>query len=73
MNQFNIIDVDNNIITSNITEEQVTELMNRDETTFDGYNYFLWPNDDAILNDIKSSEYSQNFRLIKKIEDSIEE
>jgi hypothetical protein len=73
MNQFNIIDVDNNIITSNITEEQVAELMNTDETTFDGYNYFLWPNDDVILNEMKSSEYSQSFRLIKPVGESIEE
>ncbi len=69
MNQFNIIDVNNNIIESNITEEQVMEILNRDETSFDGYNYFLWPNDETILNEIKSSEYSENFRLIKRIEE----
>jgi hypothetical protein len=33
-------------------------------------NYFLWPNDDVILSEMKSSEYSESIRFIKHTEDS---
>jgi hypothetical protein len=69
MNKFNIVDIDNNIIESNITEEQVNQLMNR-EVADDELNYFMWPNDDVILNEMKSSEYSARMRFIKHTEDS---
>jgi hypothetical protein len=69
MNKFNIIDIDNNIIESNITEEQVTQLMNG-EVAEGALNYFMWPNDDVILSEMKSSEYSESIRLIKHTEDS---
>jgi hypothetical protein len=64
MNKFSIVDIDNNIIEPTITEEQVTELMNR-EVAPDELNYFMWPNDDVILSEMKSSEYSESMRFIK--------
>jgi hypothetical protein len=64
MNKFSIVDIDNNIIEPTITEEQVTELMNR-EVAADELNYFMWPNDDVILSEMKSSEYSESMRFIK--------
>jgi hypothetical protein len=69
MNKFSIVDIDNNIIEHTITEEQVNELMNR-EVAADELNYFMWPNDDVILSEMKSSEYFESFRFIKRIEDS---
>lgn len=71
MKNFNIVDNNDNVIESNITEEQVNELLNRDETTFDGFNYFMEPNDEVILNEMKASEYAPSFRFIKMVEDSI--
>jgi hypothetical protein len=73
MNQINIVDVDNNLIESNITEEKVIELMNREIAT-DQLNYFMWPHDDVILSEMKSSEYSESMRFIKILpEDSAPE
>jgi hypothetical protein len=63
MNKFSIVDIDNNIIEPTITEEQVNELMNR-EVAADELNYFMWPNDDVILSEMKSSEYSESMRFI---------
>jgi len=69
MNKFNIVDMDNNIIESNITEEQVNELMNR-EVAVDNLNYFFWPKEADKLNELKSSEYSASIRFIKYSDDS---
>lgn len=71
MKNFTIVDSNDNVIESNLTEEQVNELLNRDETTNDGFNYFMEPKDDVILSEMKSSEYAPSFRFIKEIEDSI--
>jgi hypothetical protein len=68
MNKFSIVDIDNNIIEPTITEEQVNELMNR-EVAVDELNYFMWPNDDVILSEMKSSEYSESMRFIKITKD----
>jgi hypothetical protein len=72
MKNFIIVDVNNNVIESNINEEQVNELINR-EVANDELNYFMWPNDDVILNEMKSSEHSSNMRFIKNSEDTISE
>jgi hypothetical protein len=63
MNKFSIVDIDDNLIESNINEERVNELMNR-EVAADELNYFMWPNDDVILSEMKSSEYSESMRFI---------
>jgi hypothetical protein len=67
MAQINIIDVNDNIIESNITEEQVAELINRDLSP-DGLAYYYYPGDETQLNEIKSSEYSESIRFIKTVE-----
>jgi hypothetical protein len=72
MKNFIIVDVNYNLIESNVNEERVNELMNREVAT-DQFNYFMWPNDDAILNEMKSSEHSENTRFIKSSEDPISE
>jgi hypothetical protein len=64
MKNFIIVDVNDNLIESNINEERVNELMNR-ESAADELNYFMWPNDDVILSEMKSSEYSESMRFIK--------
>jgi len=73
MKNFTIVDSNDNVIESNITEEQVAELLGRTETSSDGFNYFMEPKDEDILNEMKSSEYAPSFRFIKEIEDSISE
>ena len=67
MAQINILDVNDNIIESNITEEKVTELINR-EISPDGLNYYFYPGDEVQLNEMKSSEYSESIRFIKTVE-----
>ena len=49
MAQINILDVNDNIIESNITEEHVTELINRDLSP-DGLAYYYYPGDEVQLN-----------------------
>ena len=67
MAQINIIDVNDNIIESNITEERVTELVNR-ELSPDGLAYYYYPGDEVQLNEMKLSEHSESIRFIKGIE-----
>lgn len=67
MAQINILDVNDNIIESNITEEKVTELINRDLSP-DGLAYYYYPGDEAQLNEFKSAEYSESIRFIKRVE-----
>lgn len=67
MAQINIIDVNDNIIESNITEERVTELVNR-ELSPDGLAYYYYPGDEIQLNEMKSSEHSESIRFIKTVE-----
>ena len=67
MAQINILDVNDNIIESNITEERVTELINRDLSP-DGLAYYYYPGDEVQLNEMKSSEYSESIRFIKRVE-----
>jgi len=71
MAQINILDVNDNIIESNITEEQVAELINR-ELSPDGLAYYFYPGDEVQLNEMKSSEHSQSIRFIKRVEISNE-
>lgn len=71
MKNFTITDVNDNVIESNVTEEQVNELLNRNETSFDGFNYFMQPKDEVILNEMKASEHAQSIKFIKIVEDSI--
>lgn len=67
MAQINILDVNDNIIESNITEEKVTELINR-ELSPDGLAYYFYPGDTNQLNEMKSSEHSESIRFIKRVE-----
>jgi hypothetical protein len=67
MAQINILDVNDNIIESNITEEKVTELINRDLSP-DGLAYYFYPGDETQLNEFKSAEYSESIRFIKRVE-----
>lgn len=67
MAQINILDVNDNIIESNITEEKVAELINR-ELSPDGLAYYFYPGDEAQLNEFKSAEYSESIRFIKRVE-----
>jgi hypothetical protein len=67
MTQINILDVNDNIIESNITEEKVAELINRDLSP-DGLAYYFYPGDEAQLNEFKSAEYSESIRFIKRVE-----
>ena len=67
MTQINILDVNDNIIESNITEEKVTELINRDLSP-DGLAYYFYPGDEAQLNEFKTAEYSESIRFIKRVE-----
>jgi len=67
MAQINILDVNDNIIESNITEEKVAELINR-ELSPDGLAYYFYPGDETQLNEMKSSEHSESIRFIKRVE-----
>jgi len=67
MAQINILDVNDNIIESNITEEKVAELINRDLSP-DGLAYYFYPGDEAQLNEFKSVEHSESIRFIKRVE-----
>jgi uncharacterized protein YcfL len=71
MAEINILDVNDNIIESNITEEQVTELINR-EISPDGLNYYFYPGDATQLNEFKTAEYSESIRFIKRVENPSE-
>jgi hypothetical protein len=71
MAQISILDVNDNIIESNITEEKVTELINR-EISPDGLNYYFYPGDVAQLNEFKTAEYSESIRFIKRVENTNE-
>ena len=67
MTQINIIDVNDNIIEANVTEETVNELINNDLSP-DGLNYYFYPGDEVQLNEFKSAEYSESIRFIKRVE-----
>lgn len=65
---YNIIDIDNNVITENVTEEQAVEFVesNSAETEF---SYFFYPLDEEVLNDLKQRfEGTNTLRFIKRIE-----
>jgi hypothetical protein len=62
---YNILDVNETVIESNLSEEAVTLLL-EDTTTTGGFSYFYYPIESVIMEKLKE-EKGESIRFIKPV------
>ena len=67
---YNVIDINNTIVTENISEAQAIEFVNSNSAESE-FVYFFYPIDETTLVEIKESvpNLQQEVRFIKRIEE----